>query len=509
MKKIIVSLLVIFVFGTVLQAQDLNEVARSAGNAHEHFGWDMAIDGDWLVIGSPHYETDAGEDAGRVLIYQRNGDAWEEFQQLEDAGGNAFQNYGFSVDLSGGVLVVGAIGTFQEGPFSGKAFVYEMQDDQWTLVSTLEAPDAAAGTYFGHDVATNGTRIVVGAIKAAGVEEMTGAVYDFENVDGSWAFAGKLTADDGATNDNFGYSVDISAENLVVVGAPNQTDYIDKSGAAYLFEFDGSTHSQVAKLKAFNRTVKDFLGTAVGISGTDVVAGAFLSDGFQNNTGSVYYFSGESGEWKEIQQIAYQGSDLNDYFGKTLDISPLRLIIGAPKTNSETGLDVGQSYYYEKDGDTWSLKQVLDDPEATDHNYFGASVAIDDFDLAVSARMNDAAHQDGGAVFVGGLEGVITSNEQEIELNRAIELVNYPNPTQQQVTISYKLFKASRVALEVFDNNGQPIRELLPETIQQAGQQQVEWNLTSWSGSRVANGLYFYKLSIDGAVITRKIIVSR
>ena len=87
--------------------------------------------------------------------------------------------------------------------------------------------------------------------------------------------------------------------------------------------------------------------------------------------------------------------------------------------------------------------------------------------------------------------------------------MNYPNPSQRQVTISYKLFKASRVALEVFDNSGQPIKQLLPEGIQQAGNQAVEWNLTSWNGSQVANGLYFYKLSIDGAVITRKIIVSR
>ena len=508
MKKFIISLFSLVIFSIGLTAQDLNEVERASNNEHEHFGWDMALDGDWLVIGSPHSETDGGADAGRVLVYQRNGDGWDETQELTDADGNAFQNFGFSIDISGDVLVVGAIGTFQHGPFTGRAYVYELTEGMWQLATSLEAEDGAPGTYFGHSVATNGDRIVVGAMKADGTVAQSGAVYDFERVNGAWAFANKLTPDDGVMNDNFGFSVDISEQNTVVVGAPNQADFLEQSGAAYIFEYDGTAYAQTARLKAFNRTERDFLGTAVSISGTDVVAGAFLADGFSNNTGSVYFFSGENGQWLEKQQIAYQGSGLNDYFGKTLDISPLRLVIGAPKANSSTATDVGQSYYYVKDGDTWSLRQVLDDPEASDHNFFGASVAISDFDLAVSARMDDAHGNDGGTVYAAGL-GQVTSTEDEIVLDRAIELVNYPNPTQQQVTISYKLFKASRVALEVFDNSGQPIKQLLPEAIQQAGNQQVEWNLTSWNGSRVTNGLYFYKLSIDGAVITRKIIVSR
>lgn len=508
MKKFIISLFIGVVFTFGLSAQDLDEVERVSNNVHEHFGWSMAIDGDWMVVGSPHSETDAGLDAGRVVIYQRIGGDWEEAQELTDENGNAFQNFGFSVDIKNGVLVVGAIGTFQNGPFSGRAFIYELDGTTWSLTATLAAQDAAPGTYFGHSVATNGDHVVVGAIKADGVETQTGAVYHFEKSNEDWVFASRLTAEDGNGNDNFGYSVDISAQNTVVVGAPNQTDFLEQSGAAYIFQYQAEGYSQTAKLKAFGRTKRDFLGSAVSISGTDVVAGAFLADGFSNNTGSVYYFSGENGEWIEKQQIAYQGSGLNDYFGKSLDISSLRLIIGAPKADNESSKDVGQSFYYVKEGETWSLRQVFDDPDGTDHNYFGASVAISDTDLSVSARLNDGFNTDGGTAYTGAL-GQVTSTEEEIELDRAIELVNYPNPTQQQVTISYKLFKPSRVALEVFDNNGQPIRELLPEGIQQAGTQQVEWDLASWNGSRVANGLYFYKLSIDGAVITRKIIVSR
>lgn len=488
--------------------QELDEITRPTANSHEHYGWTMAMDETWLAVGSPHSETSAGADAGKVIVYQRNGDSWEQFQVLTDTEGNAFQNFGFSVDLASGVMVVGAIGTFQYGPFTGRAYVYEFDGSTWHLSSQLKAPDGAAGAYFGHDVATNGDRIVVGAIKANGENEQSGVVYDFAKVNDAWTFGARITSTDGEKHDNFGYSVDISADNRVVVGAPNQNDFIDKSGAAYVFEFDGTGYTEVTKLKAFGRTVRDFLGTSVAIHGHDVVAGAFLADGYSNNTGMVSFFSDESGSWKEVQQLAHEQSELNDYFGRTLALSLNRLFIGAPKANGASGNDVGRGYYYEKDNNSWVLRQVLEDPEADSHNYFGASVALSDFGLAVSARMDDRHNTDGGAVYTADL-GVVTGLEDPVQLDKSIELVNYPNPTQQEVNIRYRLVKASTVAVEVFDSNGQPIKALLEEGIQQAGDQYLRWDLTSVGGHQVPNGLYLYRLSIDGHMITRKIVVSR
>ena len=506
MKKLLVLVFAIAGF-QLSRAQDLEEVNRATSNAHEHFGWSMAMDGEWLVIGSPHTETTEGSDAGKVEVYRKNGSTWEAFQTIEDVNGGVFQNFGFSVDVSGTVMVVGAIGTFELGPFTGRANVYEFDGTEWALSNKLNASDAGPGHHFGHSVATNGTLIVVGAIKANGIADQTGAAYTFEKQGDNWAFQTKLSADDGAANDNFGFDVDVNANGQIVVGAPNQSDFIDKSGAAYIYDPAESGHAQTTKLKAFARTEKDFFGTAVAINGNEVVAGAFLADGVSNNTGSVYYFREEDAAWREIQQIAYPGGALNDYFGKTLDLADFRLVVGAPKVNVAGNADVGQSYYYEKDGGFWQLQQVLNDPEATAHNYFGASVVVTDFELAISARMDDVNGQDGGAVYAAGL-GEVLSNE-EVVLEEAIALVNFPNPTQQQVTIRYRLLKPSRVAIEVFDNSGMPVKSLLPETLQSTGDQEIEWNLAAYDGSGVANGLYFYKLSIDGNVFTRKIIVAR
>ncbi len=504
MKNLIITAILVSLTFSVT-AQEVSEIDYSGGNNHEHYGWTLAIDEEWLAVGSPHTTTDSGEDAGKVVIYRKSGNAWQSFQEIVDADGNAFQNFGFSVDVKGSVLVVGAIGSFEEGPFTGRAHVYEFDGTEWTLSTVLSASDASAADYFGHSVTTNGTSIVIGAIKADGIQSESGAAYVFEKSGDNWVEVEKLEASDGKSQDNFGYDIDINASGVIVVGSPNQTDLVSKSGAAYLFEGSEGNFAEIIKLKASNRTEKDYFGSSVAINGSDVVVGAYLADGFTNNSGAVYYFSVDNGVWNEQQQISYSEGELNDYFGRHLEMADFRLVVGAPKANIDDKLDVGRLFYYENEGGSWRLKQVIDEPESTSHNFFGASVAVSNTDLSVGARMNDSDNRDGGAVYTATL-GVVTSND-EIVLDRTLGLINFPNPAQQEVTIRYRLHKPSRVAIEIFDTNGNPIREVLDETIQPPGQKEVNWNLKSYDGSRVAAGLYLYKLSIDGNVFTKKIIV--
>lgn len=506
MKKIFLLSIGLLVFST-LNGQDLTEVQRSASNEHEHFGWTMAMDEQWLVVGSPHSETSVGVDAGKIIIYQKDGDTWSEFQVIEDEGGSVFDNFGFSIDLSSGVLVVGAIGTFQEGPFTGEAFVYEYDGTSWSLVNALESAEPLPGHFFGHAVATNGNKIVVSAIKDKGATDRTGAVYVYEKSNDVWGLTETLTADDGKLNDNFGYDVDININGRIVVGAPNQTDFIDKSGAVYVYDPSESGYVQTTKLKAFDRTEKDYFGTSVAINKNDIVVGAYLADGAADNSGAAYFFRLEDESWIEKQQLFDAGGKLNDYFGRSLDMSDFRLVIGAPKVNGVSGFDVGQGYFYEKQGQTWVLQQVLEDPNASDHNYFGTSLAVTDFDLAIGSKLHDGAHQDGGAVYASSLGEVLSS--EEIELDELISLKNFPNPTQQEVTIRYRLLKASKVALEIIDQSGRPVNKLLEETVQPPGDQELKWYLNTQSGANVADGVYLYKLSIDGNVFTRRIIVAR
>ena len=129
-------------------------------------------------------------------------------------------NFGFSVALSGNYAVVGE--EAEVGDLPGSAYVFATTDDgvTWTREAKLNASDPAVGDDFGRSVAIDGEVAVVGA-NGDGTSESeanTGAAYVFERSGGSWPQTAKLVADDASRYANFGYSVAVSGD-LIVVGA--------------------------------------------------------------------------------------------------------------------------------------------------------------------------------------------------------------------------------------------------------------------------------------------------
>ena len=95
----------------------------------------------------------------------------------------------------------------------------------------------------------------------------------------TWTQVAKLTADDGAAGDEFGYSVSIDGDTMVV-GAHYDDDKGDNSGSAYVFTRDtagdlASGWTQVAKLTADDGAADDSFGYSVSIDGDTVVIGAY------------------------------------------------------------------------------------------------------------------------------------------------------------------------------------------------------------------------------------------
>ena len=100
---------------------------------------------------------------------------------------------------------------------------------------TIIADDGVADDYFGGSVSLSGNRAMVGA---RGDNSLTGAVYVFEFNGTNWIQVDKLTADDEASGDEFGNSISLQGDR-VLIGSPRDDDNAFNSGAVYLFEFDG------------------------------------------------------------------------------------------------------------------------------------------------------------------------------------------------------------------------------------------------------------------------------
>jgi len=166
----------------------------------------------------------------------------------------------------------------------------------------LIASDGMADDVFGTSCAISGDTVVIGARSAdSDTGANSGAAYVFVRSGSSWLQQAKLTAGDGASGDQFGNSVAISGDTLVV-GAYLDDDAGMDSGSAYVFVRSGSSWLQQAKLTAGDGAATDIFGSSVAISGDTAVVGAYLDDDAGMDSGSAYIYQSTPIEYELLQE---------------------------------------------------------------------------------------------------------------------------------------------------------------------------------------------------------------
>jgi hypothetical protein len=196
---------------------------------------------------------------GAVYLYEFQDGVWSEVAQLTAGDGADEDAFGTSVSIRGDTLVVGA----PTNQLSGAAYVYVRPVTGWASTSSydakLTASDGQDWNIFGWSVAISGDTIVIGSSYA---NEERGSAYVYVRPADGWATTtedARLTASDGARYDDFGYSLDID-DDTIVVGARNH----GAGGAAYVYvrPDDGwtTTADYDAKLTASDGGSEDRFG---------------------------------------------------------------------------------------------------------------------------------------------------------------------------------------------------------------------------------------------------------
>ena len=205
--------------------------------------------------------------------------------------------------------------------------------------------------------------------------------------------------------DNFGFSVAISG-NRVVVGAYTEGDAAGTySGKAYIFDVTtGSLLHTLHNPNAYGTPANDQFGISVAISGNRVVVGAYTEDDAGGtNSGKAYIFDATTGSLLHTlhNPNAYGTSDY-DYFGEAVAISGNRVAVGARGEGDAAGTRSGKAYIF--DATTGSLLRTLNNPNAYGTgaiDSFGFSVAISG-NLAIVGAFpeGDADGTDSGKTYV-------------------------------------------------------------------------------------------------------------
>ena len=208
----------------------------------------------------------------------------------------------------------------------------------------------------------------------------------------------KLTASDGADNDQFGWSVSISGDGLTaIVGTFRDDNY---SGSAYIYNYNNGVWSQTQKLTASDGTSYNEFGASVSISGDGLTAivgtNREVEDG-DTNPISVYIYNYNNGVWNETKLTASDGVS-NDEFGISVSISDdgLTAIVGAKRGDSLRG----SAYIYKYINASWSQTQKLTARDGRFYDEFGVSVSIsDDGQAAIIGAYRDDSGKGSAYIF--------------------------------------------------------------------------------------------------------------
>lgn len=374
----------------------------------DYFGWSVSVSGDTVIVGA--YQEDSGSlginsvpndnatEAGAAYIFVKTDGLWTQQAYLKPVAvgtSQAFDEFGYSVAISGDTAVVGAhyesssstgINSTpnENAAGAGAAYVFVRDDGLWTQEAYLK-PDSVGETQeydqFGYSVAISGNTVVVGALRedsaVTGINQApdenatnAGAAYVFVCSDGLWTQEAYLKPSEVGSSqlgDEFGTSVTVSGDT-VVVGAPwesssttgaNSTPDEDSSfaGAIYVFVRSKGIWNQQAYLKPDDGGIKqvgDRFGWSVAVADDILIAGApgedssskginSAPDELASDAGAAYVFVQSEGHWE--QQAYLKPGTLGetqgqDRFGWSVAASGDTVVVGArAKNDGATGVN--------------------------------------------------------------------------------------------------------------------------------------------------------------------------
>lgn len=223
----------------------------------DYFGEAVAVAGDRIVVGAPFEDSDALEvdgdmtsnafvNSGAAYVFVRDANGWTQEAYLKPNNTQTTMNFGLSLGIDGGHVVVGA--PFESSGSSG----------------------------------VNGT-------SSGGSVSLSGAAYLYKRSGSTWDFTDHFKASNSAVSSQFGRALAIE-NGVIAIGARNEDSnatglngdesntLASNSGAAYVFTESVQGWSQFAYVKSTNTEASDAFGWALALEDEMLLASAVLED---------------------------------------------------------------------------------------------------------------------------------------------------------------------------------------------------------------------------------------
>ncbi|MBO6514140.1 MAG: FG-GAP repeat protein [Phycisphaerales bacterium] len=363
------------------------------GAADDEFGCAVDISHGIIAVGARN-DDDNGVNSGSAYLIDAS--TGSQIAKLLPSDGAAGDQFGYSIAIQNGVVVVGSPGDVHNGVASGSAYLFDATTG--VQLGKLVPNDPEAGDEFGNSIAIDNGIVAVGAWRADDLGDGSGAAYLFDASNGNQLE--KLLPDEGNNFQTFGVSIAID-DGIVAVGS--RTFFVLGEGFTFakVHLFDSSTGDVTNVLQAnienFNGDQGGMFGDSVDINDGLVAVGAPSRSVFFDFSGAVYVFDASNGN--QLQFIYPADGHDRDHFGRSVSLdNDGMLVIGADE-DDDSAWSGGSAYLYEATSATQVDKLLASDGAAFD--MFGTSVAIDNGVIAVGATgFSTSSFQ--GAVYVFG-----------------------------------------------------------------------------------------------------------
>lgn len=345
------------------------------------FGASLDVNGDRMIIGDPGYDPPgATVNTGGAFIFTRIAGAWRQEAILTLLDVPLLDELGWATVIEGDSAV---ISTPFNNRSAGEAFAFRRQPDGgWMLEANIKPDPKTTPRLFGFSLDFSNGVLAIGALRSA--DDPAGWVDLYARFSGVWLRRAHLAPPDGEIFDEFGHAVALDGERIII-GAPSHRTTVF-GGAAYIFlKSDGGWFLE-QKLVPPELDHGDRAGHRVAI---DRGLAAVSGPGANFASGRVWMYRLDAGEWAldTILEDRTGGANRSLQFGERLALRGDRLIVGAPETNG----GAGAVYLYQRVDDAWVFHGRLLASEvstpAAQRRDLGRAVAVEGTAAFASAPM--------------------------------------------------------------------------------------------------------------------------
>lgn len=366
------------------------------------FGSSVVINGNNLVVGASGQQGYTGA----IYFYLNNGATTSYTYQSYVAPGTT-EYFGSALAMEGGNVIIGAYG---EQSSQGAVYVYGLTQGYWVQFQRITASDGASRDNFGFSLSLNGNTLAIGAY---GKNQTNGAVYIFTN-NGTWSLQNEILAPFPSNSfSRFGYSLALF-DSTLVVGAPGIT-----GGFVGVYTLSGTSFALVQSLNFSVGVTFAQFGFAISFDGNTIAVGANQDGGGIYYSGTVFLYHNVGGVWVLQTTLQSAIANTNVYFGISVSVSRNILVVGT---------SINLAYIYRNNGSDWSISQLLNSTDPNSQS-FGSYVYLN-LDTLIIADQN--YNNKSGALYIY-TEPLITT-EYTTALQTTVQQTTAQQTTVQQTT---------------------------------------------------------------------------